>query len=156
MPKIAKKKQQVETAEKRHVIARLYLQGATQAAIGKKMGLSQGVISRHLSAVKEDWKQSALVDYNERKALEVAKLDEVERNAFEAWAKSRTGPDGKITGQGNPRFLDVIVKCIQQRKEIFGLNAPLEIVAGGSLPWLEDEPTDIEATVTEPSKKIDQ
>lgn len=158
MPRLKQKRRAVETAEKRQVIARLYLQGVTQEVIGKKLGMTQPAISQHLTKVREDWRQSAMVDFNERKSIEVAKLDEVERNAYEAWAKSRTGPDGKISGPGNPRFLDVIVKCIQQRKEIFGLNAPIELVGGVSLPWLEeDTETEIEATVSRPEpEKIDQ
>lgn len=148
-----RKKQETETALKRHQIARLYLQGVTQEAIGEKLGIDQSNVSRHLAAIRDDWRKSAVSDYNEIKAAELAQINEVQRNAWEAWAKSRLGPDGKIVNEGNPQFLNVIDKMIGKRMAIYGLAAPLQIMGGGTLPWLEAEPTDIDAKVIEGEAK---
>lgn len=144
MPKLARKRQEIETAERRHEIARMYQQGVTQHAIGQKFGISQPVVSRHLAAIRDEWRKSALVDFNERKALEVAKLDEIERNAWEDYTASRRGKK-----PGNPQHLDTVLKCVQKRMDIFGLAAPLQVMGGVSLPWLESEPADVESKVIE-------
>jgi hypothetical protein len=56
-------------------IARLYLQRLTQAEIGQRLGLSRQQVGYDLNAVREEWLQSALVDFNAKKAEELARID---------------------------------------------------------------------------------
>jgi len=45
-------------------VARLYLEGRTQADIGAQLGLSRQQIGYDLGAVRQEWLRSSLVDFN--------------------------------------------------------------------------------------------
>jgi len=93
------------------------------------------------------WQASALRDISQAKADELAKLDELEREAWAAWRRgigrkqSRTTKTGGKEGDtvsvktevlnGDPRYLAVIDNCIARRCEILGLKAPTKLEASG-------------------------
>jgi hypothetical protein len=101
-------------------IARLYLQRWTQADIGRKLGLSRQQVGYDLEAVRQEWLDSALTDFNARKAEELARIDRLELEYWAAWERS------KADGAGDPRFLAGVERCIEQRAKILGLHAPTE------------------------------
>jgi len=126
-------------------VARLYLTGQTQAAIGRQLGVSQNQISYDLRIVRERWLASSIRDFDELKAQELAKIDQVEAEFWAAWERSqrvkqvtstkrKEGKDASteagVTKQeqaGDPRMLDGVLKCINKRCEILGLNAPSKL-----------------------------
>jgi transposase len=138
-------------AERRKKVTSLYLQGKFQDEIAKVVKVDRATVSRDLKAVQAEWLKSGVMDLNAAKARELAKLDEVERQAWVAWEQSRkdaetmevTGtaqggkgmPDKvkKITkGQaGDSRFLGIILDCVNRRCEILGLDAPKKLEHGG-------------------------
>ena len=138
-------------AERRKIVASLYLRGKFQSEISKEVNVDRCTVSRDLQAIEEEWLKSGVMNLNAAKARELAKLDEVERQAWEAWEKSRKDaetmevigtaqggrgkPDKvkKITkGQaGDSRFLDTILRCVNKRSEILGLDAPRKLEHGG-------------------------
>jgi hypothetical protein len=138
-------------AARRKVVGSLYLQGKYQDEIAKVVNVDRGTVSRDLQAIQEEWLKSGLMDLNAAKARELARIDEVERNAWAGWEKSQkdaetmevTGtaqggrgkPDTvkKITkGQaGDSRFLAIILNCVNKRSEILGLDAPRKLEHGG-------------------------
>lgn len=93
------------------------------------------------------WQASALRDISQAKADELAKLDELEREAWAAWKRgigrkqSRTTKTGGKEGDtvsvktevlnGDPRYLAVVDNCIARRCEILGLKAPTKVEASG-------------------------
>jgi hypothetical protein len=160
-------------AERRKTVASLYLRGKFQSEISNEVKVDRCTISRDLKVIEEEWLKSGVMDLNAAKARELAKLDEIERQAWDAWEKSRkdaeimevTGtaqggkgrPDKvkKITkGQaGDSRFLAIILDCANQRSEILGLDAPRKLehggIGGGPIPiQLNDE------QLTERAKEI--
>jgi len=131
--------QQAVIDERRQRVARLYLIGRTQWQIAEEAGCSQSLVSRDLRAIREAWRKSATIDFDEARAKELAKLEEVEREAWDAWQRSKNdavtyrikqtndGEEKTVTrvGQtGNVRFLDMVQKCIAQRRTLLGLDAP--------------------------------
>lgn len=98
-------------------IARRYLQGQPQHRIAEALGLSQAQISLDLRAVRQEWLRSSLMNFNERKAMEIAKLDRVERAAWEAYEGSKDG-----------RFLVIALKSVEQRCRLLGLDTPARAV----------------------------
>jgi hypothetical protein len=89
---------------------------------------------------------SALINFNEAKANELAKIDNLEREYWDAWERSKTQketksskakPDptdanvGRVTEQmektedllGNAAFLRGVQWCINKRCEILGLDS---------------------------------
>lgn len=138
-----------ELARDRRKIADLYLKGRIQADIAQEIGVSQQTISNDLKALHREWLDSALVDFNEAKAQELAKIDRLEREYWQAWERScedaetvtekarasrgAEKPDSvektkQAKGQaGDPRFLAGIQWCIERRCKILGIDAPNKI-----------------------------
>ena len=132
----------------RREISRLYLKGMYQTDIAEKLGLSQPTVSRDIQVLIDEWKVERVYDINEAKARELAKVDNLELEYWDAWRRSQENAekqtvkqkgaivDGKkkvvpiegtkITeGQvGDPRFLTGIQWCIERRCLILGVDAP--------------------------------
>lgn len=128
--------------------ARLYLMGLPQYKIAEQIGVTQQQICYDLKRIRENWLKSALVDFNEVKGRELDRIDLLEKEAWDAWRRSqlnaetvtqtvrgaRANEEGnpkvveetfKTVGQvGDPRFLDKVQWCIEQRCKIFGLYEP--------------------------------
>lgn len=169
-----RKKTDVEA--RRRDVGRLYLSGKTQTEIAKEQDVTQATISRDLKALREQWLASALIDINEAKGRELAKIDALEVEYWEAWRRSigeqireRTKAKGiSIDGQagspkqiektvqkftliGDPRFLQGIERCIDKRCKILGLDAP-QIV---EVSW-QDEIVDLLAKGEIEPEQIEQ
>ena len=126
-------------------IAKLYLMGQTQAAIGRQFGVSQPQICYDLKIVRTRWLESSIRNFDDAKAEELAKIDRVEAEFWAAWDRSqkikqvtstkRKEPKDASTEvgvrkeeqAGDPRFLDGVLKCIQKRCEILSLDAPSKL-----------------------------
>jgi hypothetical protein len=139
----------------RSEVACLYLKGWTQADIGARLGVSRQQVGYDLGAVRREWLASALMDFNAKKAEELAKVDKLEREAWECFENSKKGRETTTTEQttdgdgdrtkaairkeeehGDPRYLSVVQWCINKRCDILGLNAPQRHRHGGD----EDAP----------------
>lgn len=83
-----RRRSRAEIERDRRRIADLYLQGWLQADIAKEIGVAQSTVSRDLVALHGEWKKSALLDFNEAKAQQLAKIDRLEREYWEAWQRS--------------------------------------------------------------------
>jgi hypothetical protein len=132
-------------------VAGLYLRGETQWAIAHALGVDQGTVSRDLKALRTEWRKSALMAIDARKEQELAKVDEVERMAFAAYARSQEDEEtlrakvvktpGKAAGDapavpeersetqktskgqcGDPRFLKIVLGCVERRCKILGID----------------------------------
>ena len=134
----------------RRDIADMYLQGWTQVRIAEHLSddedreytLSQQMISYDLKKLQEAWQASALVDIDAVKARELAKVDRLEREYWDAWGRScapavTTRQEGKaveggverivstsVARNGDPRFLQGVQWCIERRCKILGIDAP--------------------------------
>lgn len=134
------------------LIARWYMQGVTQTEITERLNaredvdytLSRVTIHNDIQKIREHWYKSILVDTDKRKADELAKIDNLEREYWEAWFRSlepreqervERALDGdqshttkevtsEKTTSGNPAYLQGIQWCINKRVELFGLDAP--------------------------------
>jgi hypothetical protein len=147
--------------ERRHRVAALYLQGEHQYAIAARVGVSQQQVSFDLKAMRLQWLAATLRDFDAAKAEELARIDAIEVEAWQAWARSKEPREvtttegiegGAGAGQrisrkaivrreeqcGDPRFLERIQKCIEQRCTILGLNPPQKVAPttpDGTQPW---------------------
>jgi transposase len=140
-----------EVERDRRLIATYYLQGHTQAEIAEEVKLSQATVSRDLKAIQEQWRQASILEINEAKARELAKIDLLEREYWVAWERSLddlqsktikargTKEEGKPYEQtihtsdsnGDPRYLAGIQWCIERRCQILGIDAPRKFEHGG-------------------------
>ncbi len=161
--------------EQRQQIAARYLRGEYQSDIARDLGISQQQVSYDLKAIRATWLASAVRDFDSAKAQELARIDEVERAAWEGWRRSTQDKeienlegDGtldpktrkpkvtKVTkrreGQaGSPAFLNTVLTCIERRCAILGLDAPKRFV----IKWdeLTDEQID-RLAAGEPPEKV--
>ena len=129
---------------RRQEVAALYLTGKYQTDIARLVGCSQQQVSHDLKAVQREWLASSIRDFDTVKSEQLAKIDAVERAAWGAWERScqpreitvQEVVDGetrtkKVTLRkeqqvGDPRFLERIQKCIDQRCDILGISTSTE------------------------------
>ncbi len=134
-----------EIVKRRQLVAERYLKGEYQTTIAADLGIDQAQVSRDLKAMRELWLASTIRDFDAAKAQELAKIDEVEREYWLAWERSKqdkevaiqeAGADKKLKkatlrkeGQsGNAAFLAGVLSCIDKRCQILGLDAPKRFV----------------------------
>jgi len=156
-------------------ISHLYLQGITQAEIGQRLDVTQQQICYDLKILRKRWLQSSIVNINEVKAKELARVDHLEREYWEAWERSigkhqtktvkarGTKESADLAEQtlktedinGDPRYLSGVQWCINKRCEVLGLDAPskTDITSGGKRVTFEvsfagDQDTDSPAEAT--------
>lgn len=138
----SRRRNKAEVIRDRRRIADLYLQGVTQADIAEQLTISQSTVSRDIATLHDEWRESALVDINTAKAQELAKIDRLEREYWEAWLESCEDKESSVAektmlakgersktqlrkeGQsGNPAFLKGVEWCISERCKIVGVYA---------------------------------
>lgn len=134
------REEKIAIAERRLHVSRRYSRGESQSEIARAFEVTQQTISNDLQAIQAEWRRESVLITEERKAKEVAKIDELERQAWQGWARSQEaaettteetqgeGEDARMKTQrtvkvqaGNPSFLEMAHKCIRQRLEISGL-----------------------------------
>jgi len=128
--------------KRRAEVAEYYLKGVPQFKIAERLGVSKSQITRDLKKLSEGWQKSAMDDMSKIKARELAKLDVIEQEAWEAWRRSceektkkavkkKTYGKKEDTEQsqikeqmiGDPRWHEIILKCVSKREEILGYGA---------------------------------
>lgn len=146
------KRSKAERSRDLVLIAGLYLRGYTQHLIADEVNaaykeddqISRRQIGYDIKVLHKQWRESQLIDIDDAKARELARIDKLEFEAWEAWERSQldaetvieemggkkgSPPTRKRTetrGQtGDPRFLVIVDKCIDKRIRIFGLAAPI-------------------------------
>jgi hypothetical protein len=130
--------------------AALYLRGLSQVEIAQRLNVSRQQIGYDLKVLQRRWQESALADFNAKKAAELAKMDELERTYWEAWERSCQArevttqekmqasggqtDDARLKAgvrkeqrDGNPEFLRGVERCIEMRCKITGAFAALKL-----------------------------
>jgi hypothetical protein len=133
----ASRHRRLQVLERRVKVADLYIKGWSQAMIAKECNISQPTICDDLAKIRADWRDSAIRDFDMLRERELQRIDRVEREAWSAWERSQqpvqsavvTGEDitkrtkkSVIQKYGDPRFLDVVHRCIAQRRAMLGLD----------------------------------
>jgi hypothetical protein len=123
--------------------AELNLHGKLQSEIAEEIGVTQQQISKDLKELRKRWLNKSVEKIDQKKAEELAKIDQLERTYWDAWRKSteyKTGkakvggrdvtvlvPADKSKPYGAKGFLDSIQWCITRRRAILGIDAPKQI-----------------------------
>ena len=132
----------LEIVQRRQKVADLFLQGWNQDAIGRELSISQPQVAADLKKINQAWRESAIRDFNAARDQELARLQRLEREAWAAWERSKqpsqtatvNGEAGAQTARrtvkhqyGDPRFLDIALRCSEARRQLLGLDAPMKI-----------------------------
>jgi hypothetical protein len=128
--------------QRRERVAESYLRGRRQYEIAEAEGVVDSVITKDLQAIRKKWRESSVRDFDEHVSRELDKIDLLEREHWEAWERSKkektVSRTSKKTGKnpadeasiekqqrdGNPAFLEGVLKCIERRCKLLGLDAP--------------------------------
>lgn len=93
---VISKRTDEERERDRVIVARLYVRGKSQHEIASVLNamypqrpISISAVRLDLEAVRKAWLQSTIIDFNDAKSKELARLDEAEREAWEAWERSK-------------------------------------------------------------------
>jgi hypothetical protein len=136
------------------VVGARYIAGASQAQIAQELGISQQQVSYDLAIVQQRWVERTTMDLDQHRAEELARLDVLEREYWEAWERSKqpaeqtqtdtndivdpAAPEIRKTRlernrrrtqqrDGNPVYLAGIERCIELRCKILGLYQSVKV-----------------------------
>ncbi|MBD1825665.1 ArsR family transcriptional regulator [Cyanobacteria bacterium FACHB-DQ100] len=162
------KRPKIQRDRDRATVAELRLKGWTQQQIADYLELDQSTVSRDLKALEEQWKESALRDFDLDRAMELERLRLAEREFWDAWQRSQQSKEtsireqlrnaiadeqgGSIAGDGRIKiatrteqktgeavFLNGVIKCIELRSKLLGLYAEGATNLGGSIHLNESQ-----------------
>jgi hypothetical protein len=136
----------LQVQQRRTTVARLYLQQRTQEEIARAVAVDQGTVCRDLKATQTEWQRQRLDDFQQAKLRELARIDRLEREYWDAWERScheraqtvqekTSAPSGDRfkagtrteDRDGNAEFLRGVERCIEMRCKILGTFAALKI-----------------------------
>ena len=153
------------------VVAELRLHGYSyrqiQQEVMARLGLetySLGTVKKDVHRLLQEWREQRLSDTDEYVQHELAVIDDITREAWIAWNKSKTdktqraakqrgvpGAKGDNEGDvvttimeqmtkelicyGDPRYLDVIHKQAQERRKLLGLYKPEKHEFNGTMSF---------------------
>jgi hypothetical protein len=85
--------EELRILSRRAKVATLLLRGETNHYdITRQLGMEESqrsTISRDITAIKAQWRQSSLRDFDEARGRELEKLELLEKEAWEAWERSK-------------------------------------------------------------------
>ena len=124
-------------SHRRMQVGELYLKGMTQVAIGLHLGVSQATISGDLKAVRKEWKDKRITDFDSLVAEDVQRLRRIALEAWNGWAKSQQPVETMRVVQkngekkaektirqqtGDPRFLKLLLETAQKARELYAVD----------------------------------
>lgn len=84
--------------------------------------ISQSQVYKDIRSVLAQWQEEQRTYVNQWMEMELQKLQKIENVAWKAFEKSQRG-----TRPGDNRFIDTVLKCMQQRAKLLGLDAPTKV-----------------------------
>jgi transcriptional regulator with XRE-family HTH domain len=132
------KRHRTQVKKDRVLIAEMYIRGKYQSEIASELGLTQQQISYDLKKIQKEWQKTTTLALDEYKIKELSKIDHLERTYWQEWEESKKEKITKTlkakdadTAEktlkteercGDPRYLDGVQWCIDQRCKLFGLH----------------------------------
>ena len=105
-----------QIARRRQQVAELYVKGWFQTAIAEELGVSQTTVCHDLKAIRKQWRESSIRDFDAARERELCKLDLLEREAWAAWQRSQEPAESTKVTQHNPLLYSSIID-FSHRKE---------------------------------------
>ena len=117
--------EQARIAKRRVLVADMYARGYTQAQIVETTGVHRQTIYVDLLHIQDEWRKTRIIDFDTASTRELMSLDRAEREAWDAWERSKKA---RVRGSaGDPRYLATVIACIDRRCKLLGLDAPTKI-----------------------------
>lgn len=124
---------------RREAVAQRYLRRQTMQEIATALEIGVGTVHRDITAVLDQWRAAAASSLDQWRAEELARCNAVEAEAWRAWERScldrtrnrtRKTESETVSVQaevatekrdGNPKFMEMILKCIDMRCKLLGV-----------------------------------
>lgn len=124
-------------------VSELMLLGWDVKRISFEVQANPPVVLKDMRILRQRWQEQGVANIAEIRGRELARLDKIEEEAWEAWERSkspikrrqksryRSGRDDEfVTNEtqstestsGDFHFLNIILECAEQRQKIFGLQ----------------------------------
>lgn len=128
-------------------IAPLYLKGRSHKEIADELGLTVKQVSSDITRIQDNWRDAYIEDLNQAKMQELARIDLIEKEAWQSWERSKGGKKStsknvEESGQfgttrsagenheqshGDIQYLQTAQWCVNQRCRLLGLYAPAKV-----------------------------
>lgn len=115
----------------RQDIATLYLKGYSQTEIGAQLDVAQQSVSRILKEIQDRWRENSASVIEERRMIELARIDWLENQAQEAWDRSCAD------GERETRKLETMLKEVEVKQ---GTTKGKNKIIGKMVPELKMVP----------------
>ena len=131
---------------RRQIVAEIYRDGFRSqnmivAELAKRgIDVSRPVVVGDLKAIRARWREECKQDFIDAVNEEVQKVDDIERKARKSFDESVLAD-----GVGDPRFLETVLKCVDRRSKLRGLDAPIQIDLRANMTPVPDDPMVIDA-----------
>lgn len=120
--------------------------------IAEALGMKLSAVSRMLGRLNKSFRESLAADIEETKIRQIAQLEHLAREAYEAWERSKEAAksvmqrknliQGQAVGgveqtnvardqDGDPRYLKECRECLEAIRKIIGADAPLKLQHSG-------------------------
>lgn len=147
MPDPVMSPKQADILERRQKVLELYRDGLRIYEIAEAVGISRDTVRRDMRWVHQKLIENAVNAYESRLVRELLQIARVENDAAVEWERSKldvtatqtTRKNVKINGKevekvktkttvktqcGDPRYLSIILDCIEKRSKLLFLYAP--------------------------------
>lgn len=131
----------VKAAVRRQQVIRMLLAGATEAEIAQALAISRSRVNTLTLQILDDWESAERANVDRVRALQLAKLDRLERAHFNNAVG--VAADGTAT-QPSIKAADLILRIEALRARIAGTEAAKKVEFSGSLGFHLDR-AEIEA-----------
>ncbi len=144
--------------QRREQVAELFLSGRTMRQIAQELGIALGTVHNDMQVIEKQWMKRTNDSYNRYVSRIISKLDLIEKQAYEAFeesqgetvvatnrGRSKSGSrefikqEVRKVSPGDPRYLEVIAKCIDHRIRVLGLNSKTKCTGTEHLPIITIE-----------------
>lgn len=112
-------------AQRRTQVAALMLRCVTMDGMAAQLGVSRTTIATDKVAIRQEWRDSEVWDFQASRLLEVNRVDHIAAEALASWEKSKGG--SMRNPHGDARFLELALKAVERRSRLLGLDAPTRI-----------------------------
>jgi hypothetical protein len=79
-------------AERRAKVAALLAEGKRQFEIARLLGLNKMTVSCDIKAIEQEWRDAALLDFDEARGIQIARLEHLYAKTTRQWEKSMLDP----------------------------------------------------------------
>lgn len=134
-PDTGKPKTRVGKAARRQQVINLLLAGASEAEIGKALGMAPAAVSRVVLSILDAWEQQEQAAVEKIRALQLARIDRLVRAHWNA--AIGVGPDGTPRAPST-KATDTIRQLEALRARIAGTEAAQKVIHSGSIGFSLD------------------